>query len=124
MMSFAGSGPCRAVVAAGLSILAMGSALTLGWKGRLKWEPAEEDVPGAPQKVGGALAAISIALLWASMSELRYVATLTRLALILLGIGLLSLLVYIVLTSTLIYDKVLTRTRTIKIIGGLWLKAS
>src|SRR5690349_20284856 len=58
-------GVLKNVVAAAGSLLAATGALLLGWRGRGRWEPAEEDVPRGPQKVGSLLAALAIAVIWA-----------------------------------------------------------
>src|SRR5437764_12309101 len=94
-------GPFAPVVAASGSILAMGLALGLGWRGRAKWEPAEEDVPAGPQKIGGLAAAITVALMWARMFDLRYGSTLTEIAISSLAVALASLLSYIMLQMLL-----------------------
>lgn len=123
-------GPFAPIVAASGSIIAMGVALRLGWRGRAKWEPIEEDVPAGPQKVGGLAAAILVALLYARMYDLRFESILTKIAIYCLIGAVLGLLVYIML-QMLIYEKERVppgaapgtrKTEMIKVIGGLWLR--
>ena len=63
------------IVSTAGTIVAMGAALTLGWKGRAKWEPVEEDVPRAPQKVASLVAA----LMGVQWNNVQYKSTLTKL---------------------------------------------
>lgn len=122
-------GPFAPVVAASGSVLAMGLALGLGWRGRAKWEPVEEDVPAGPQKVGGLVAAVVVALIWARMFDLQYGSTLTAIAVWCLAVAVVSLLFYMML-QMLLYDveRVPAKaapggppTERVKVIGGLWL---
>jgi hypothetical protein len=122
-------GPFAPVVAASGSILAMGAALRLGWRGRAKWEPIEEDVPAGPQKVGGLAAAIAVALIWVRMYEIRYETDLTKIAIYCWILAFVSLLIYIMLQMLLYEKERTTATSTpgnveierLKIVGGLWL---
>lgn len=118
------------MVAAAGSIIAMGSAIALGFKGRARWEPIEEDVPRGPQKVGGLVSAVAIALIWAQMNEMRYAGTLTRIAVgCLIGLvisalayGLLQMLIYEAVRKKPTAPNDSMETERMKVIGGLWLK--
>lgn len=110
------------------SVMAMGSAIGLGWRHRAKWEPIEEDVPAGPQRVGGLIAAITIALIWVGLNSSSL---LTKITIYCLADALLSLFIYILL-QMLVYDRVSVRpnalsgthqTESVKVIGGLWLRA-
>jgi hypothetical protein len=117
------------IVSSAGTILAMGAALTLGWKGRARWEPVEEDVPRAPQKVAGLVAALMVVLIWVQWNAIQYKGTLTRLV-IGCSITLIASLVVYGLLNGLTYTAVRkkkgepagsTQTEEIKVIGGLWL---
>jgi hypothetical protein len=117
------------IVSAAGTILAMGAALTLGWKGRAKWEPVEEDVPRAPQKVASLVAALMVVLIWAQWNEIQYKGTLTKLVIGCSVALIVSLVVYGLLNG-FIYTAVRkkkgappdsTETEETKVIGGLWL---
>lgn len=116
------------IVSTAGSIVAMGAALTLGWKGRAKWEPVEEDVPRAPQKVASLVAALMVVLIWTQWNEVQYRDTLTKLV-IWCSIGLIVSLIVYGLLKGYIYTAVRkkngaaensTETEEIKVIGGLW----
>jgi hypothetical protein len=57
------------IVTASGSIMAAAAAIALAWRGRTKWEPSEEDVPEAGQKVGALVAATTIVLMWSEMND-------------------------------------------------------
>lgn len=100
--------------------MAMVAAISFGWKGRAKWEPDEEDIPKGPQKVASLVAACSIAMIYLLMAKPEFVSQLTRIVIFSLVVTVLSLLVYTLLVNGLIYEKVVSKHKTIKIIGGLW----
>lgn len=66
MIPLAGSdyGVLQPVVSDAGSLVAATVAIASTWRGRAKWEPSEEDVSAGPQRVGGLVAAILIAVLW------------------------------------------------------------
>ncbi len=108
----------------------MGLALRLGWRGRAKWEPIEEDVSAGPQKVAALVAAVAVALIWARLYDLQYETILTKISVYCLLIAVASLLIYIML-QMLVYevDRVpkgapqgAFQTEKVKVIGGLWLR--
>jgi hypothetical protein len=124
-------GPFADIVKIAGSIMAMGLAIGLGWRGRAKWEPIEEDVPAGPRKVGGLIAAITVALIWVGLNDLQYLPVLTKIALYCLGVAFLSLMIYILL-QMLVYEVVRVPagalpgtdvTEVVKVIGGLWLRS-
>lgn len=116
------------IVSTAGTIVAMGAALTLGWKGRAKWEPVEEDVSRGPQKVAGLVAALMVVLIWVQWNNIQYKNTLTKLV-INCSIGLITSLIVYGLLKGFIYTAVRkkgqaaesTETEEIKVIGGLWL---
>jgi hypothetical protein len=116
-------GPFTSLVGTAGSIIATGAALMLGFRGRARWEPSEEDVSKGPQKVGSLLSAVGIVLLWAN-SRPDQMGSLTHLIVWLLAITVAALLAYGLLNSTLIYYIEVAvdshRTEKQKIIGGFW----
>jgi hypothetical protein len=116
-------GPFASLVGTAGSIIATGAALLLGFKGRARWEPSEEDVSKGPQRVGSLVGAVGIVLVWAN-SRPEDLLVLTHLAVWLLGITVASLLAYGLLNSTLIYHVEVavdpTKTARHNIIGGFW----
>src|SRR5262249_44090657 len=93
------------VVSAAGSIVAMGAALTLGWKGRARWEPVEEDVPRAPQKVAGLVAALLVVVMWVQFNDSQFKNTLTKVV-VGCSIGLVSSLIVYGLLRGFIYTAV------------------
>lgn len=114
-------GVLRPVVSGAGSIIAAGAAIALTWRGRAKWEPSEEDVKEGPQRVGGLVAAIFIAILWFENKGSPKSHLLIFVAIIGAAICVVTLLVY----SFLIAMKTFTLKRVVngavkeqKIIGG------
>jgi len=114
------------------TIIAMGTALTLGFKGRAKWEPVEEDVPSAPQKVASLVAALMCVVILVRWNDIQYRDRLTHIVIDCSITLIASLLVYGFLKGV-IYTAVLKRNgspanskapKEIKVIGGLWLKTT
>jgi ABC-type uncharacterized transport system substrate-binding protein len=96
-------------------------AIGLTWRGRAKWEPSEEDISKGPQKVGGLLTAVAIALLWSLAADNQHLDLLTQLA-VSLSIGCaVFLLIYGFLVATQTYTISVNSNRKKvcrKIIGG------
>ena len=114
-------GPLSDLVLYGGYIMAAAAAISLAWRGRAKWEPAEEDVSKGPQKVGALVAGIWIALLWATYNGDRGAKDLRALTIILAGLTIVSLLAYSLLISTLMCEAITAASGkpvNIKIIGG------
>jgi hypothetical protein len=114
-------GVLRHVVSGASSIIAAGAAIALTWRGRAKWEPSEEDIRQGPQRVGGLVAAIFIAVLWFENKSSPKSHLLISVAIIGAAICVLTLLAY----SFLIASKTLTLKYVVngvvkerKIIGG------
>ena len=104
------------------TIVSATAAILMGFRGRAKWEPAEEDVSKGPQKVASLIAAIAIVVLWVTHNDPKQVGWLAKLA-IGCGIGtIVFLLVYSWLISVYTYKKTTSpqtgQVRDIKIIGG------
>lgn len=105
------------------SLVAAAAAIGLAWRGRARWEPSEEDVAAGPQRVGGLVAAIAIALLWATANDSGSDPLLVGLAIALTTVAVLALLAYSYVISTQTYEVVVVQSRnadpkTQKIIGG------
>lgn len=66
-------GVFKDIVANAGSLMATVTAIALGFKGRAKWEPSEQDINKGPQRVAGVVSAVFIAVLWAFRdSENKY----------------------------------------------------
>jgi hypothetical protein len=98
------------IVASAGTIIAMGAAIGLAWRGRAKWEPSEDDVPKAPQKVAGLLSAVAITVIWASLQESEYMSVLSKLSLGLTFAALVCLCLYAFLVATQTYEQVITKS--------------
>jgi hypothetical protein len=126
LFSEANYGPLSNLVATGGALIAAGAAIALAWKGRAKWEPSEEDIPKGPQKVGGLVATVAIVVIWSQYIKAAHIPQVTTIAWTLLGVTVLSLLVYIILVTTQTYYKVVsTKANEVgrqTIIGGFWRK--
>jgi hypothetical protein len=104
-------------------LVAAAGAIGLAWRGRARWEPSEEDVATGPQKVGGLVAAVAIAVLWASANNSDSDGLLVRLAISLAALAVGALLAYSFVISTQTYEVVIVPARgadpvTRKVIGG------
>jgi hypothetical protein len=126
-MAFADYGVFAQTVAAGGTIAATAAALRLTFKGRARWEPAEEDIPRGAQKVCGLLICVFIATIWYKfmISKTLSADRLITLAWSCAGGALASLLGYGILVGVYVYYREVAtsprRTRQINIIGGFWL---
>ena len=116
-------GSFASLVNAGGSIVAMGAALGLTWRGRTKWEPSEEDLPRGVQKVSGLIAALVVATLWVSYhrqpQEIGW-----KPPIILGALSFFFLLVYSFLISNQTFEIELVRdgnSEAAKVIGGFWM---
>ena len=130
MMSLATDyGPFGPIVAASGSIVAMGIAVSLGFKGRAKWEPVEQDVPKGPAKVASLVASLSIVMIWAELNSPSDKPILVRIVVDCMAAVILSLLAYGLLkgfTYKVIKKKKQpnpsNETEEQLVIGGLWLR--
>ncbi|HYE24709.1 MAG TPA: hypothetical protein VEG32_05865 [Clostridia bacterium] len=120
------------IVAAGGTIIAMGFALAVAWKGKSDWEPVEEDFPKLLRRIGGTVSACIVALIWVQWYGVGHMRTLTSLAAWCLGGLIASAIVYIMLYSV-VYKAVRVlpntsranpRTEEVRVVGGLWLRES
>lgn len=107
------------------TIVSAAAAIVMGFRGRAKWEPSEEDVSVGPQKVAGLITAIGIVVIWVRMNNPKLMPFLTDTA---VGFGIATivfLLAYGWLISVYTYTKITSprtdQTREIKIIGGFCL---
>jgi hypothetical protein len=114
-------------VATAGSLIAAAAALSLCWKGRFAWEPAEQDVPRSAQKFGGLMIAVLIAIMWYRFTKQKRLTDddLILLSIIFGAISLVALVSYGILIGVYVYLKVVvvsgTTTANQKIIGGFWL---
>jgi hypothetical protein len=104
------------------TIIAMAAAIALTWRGRANWEPSEQDIPKAPQKVAGLLSAVIITVIWVSFREPEHASSLTKFSLILSFAAVLFLCLYAFVVSTQTYTQVFAisakKFDERKIIGG------
>ena len=129
-MAVADYGAFAPIVSAAGTIIAMGTALRLGWKGRAKWEPVEEDVPRAPQKVASLAAALCVVVIWAQLNDIQFKNTVVKIVIwsvvslivSLVAYGLLNGLVYKAVRKEKGTSENSTSTKMVNVIGGLWLK--
>jgi len=110
------------VVGTAGTLLAMASALLLGWKGRARWEPSEQDVDQGAQKVGGLAAAVIVAVIFLTFSKPENSPTLLRIALWCLVGTIASLLIYSSLITIYVRTQYSGTQDERKIIGGLFLR--
>ena len=104
------------------------AAISLTWKGRAKWEPSEEDIPKAPQKVAGLASAVALAFLWSFAADNGHLSLLGSVATWSIGFCIGALIVYGYLIAVQTYsgetpppepDKEPPVPK--KLIGGFWL---
>ena len=116
------------VVSTAGAIMAAAGAIAFSWRGRASWEPWEEDISKGPQKVGGLIAAVVIALLWATSSP-EVGSFLIKLTITLLVGAVVFLILYGFLVGTQTYEQEVVidtgsnppKTETKKVIGGFTL---
>ena len=116
-------GPFQELMTAVGFLTATAGALVLGFRGRSRWEPSEQDIPKGLQQVGTLLTAVILVVVWVQREELG------REPLISLVLGLAGgtvgcLLLYGILVGLYTYDVPTVENPAedrIKIIGGLWL---
>jgi hypothetical protein len=105
------------------AIVSLVAAVGLGFRRREEWEPCEQELPTAPQKVGSAIAAASIAVLFASFNDSDKIGALSRVTLIFaLSCGV-SLLLYVLLNAAYVWEVPDGRKKK-KIIVGFFLTKS
>jgi hypothetical protein len=121
-----GYGALGGIVAAAGSVMAAGSAITLAFKGRARWEPIEEDVPRAPAKFAGLATAVCIVLIYGDARQNPDVAWLSPLCLgcLLAAFVGTCLYMWLVQVNTFTTERATGRRRVAcqKVVGGLWLK--
>ena len=109
------------------AVVSATAAIGLAWRGRARWEPSEEDLPAGPQRVGGLLTAVAIALLWTLGADVVRIRFLTMLAIGTALACLAALLVYSLLIGMQTYIAVDTSGASRverKVIGGFRLTES
>ena len=106
------------------ALVAAGAAIMLGFKGRQRWEPSEEDIPKGPVKVAGTLTVIGVGLLYFA-SKTNYNENFYFWFSIACGFLLLfGFLVYVILITVYTYNRQIasgTGIITEKVIGGFTL---
>jgi hypothetical protein len=114
------------VVSAAGSIIAAALAIAQGWRKRARFEPSEEDIPKAPERVGGLVTAVIIGILWLQTRFALDVGFLTKLAIALLIACVAFLCIYGFLVGMQSYEIIFAPSRNTvgsrKIIGGFWLR--
>jgi hypothetical protein len=121
-----GYGALNGIVAAAGTVMAAGSAITLAFKGRARWEPIEEDVPRAPAKIAGLTTAVCVVLIYGAARQNPDVAWLGPLCLgcLLATFVGTCLYIWLVQVNTFTSQRATGRQRVAsqKVVGGLWLK--
>jgi hypothetical protein len=102
-------------------------ALGATWRGRsTKWEPAEEDLTGAPAKVSGLVCAAILALIWGTQASPEHSHTLAVITISCVAVCVIAMIGYGLLIGTHVYDKEVSElpntTTHRKIVAGLWLR--
>jgi hypothetical protein len=90
-------------------IVSAGIAIGWSWRRRTRWEPSEEDLPSAPNKVSGLLTALAVVLLFTQYSQTMHVPLLVRLLYVSTGVTVLSLLLYGFLITNNTYQREVVR---------------
>jgi hypothetical protein len=120
-----GYGALGGIVATAGSVMAAGSAITLAFKGRARWEPIEDDVPEAPAKVAALVTAVCVVLIWSATRQRHDPGWLVPLCLGCLIATFVGMCIYIWLVQvhTFTAEFATGRRRVVsrKVIGGLWL---
>jgi hypothetical protein len=116
-------GPLGPVVKGVGWVVTAAAAILLTWRGRAKWEPAEEDVSQASTKVGGALCAVALGLLWFAFGRsAAHYKPLLWIAIAMAVLCLISLCLYSYLVAVSVYDRLVAtgpgQSKSVKIIGG------
>ncbi len=111
-------GPLAGLVGTVGSIIAAVGAIALTWRGRSRWEPSETDVASGPQRVGGLVNAVLIAVLWVLTRPAGSPPALPALAVALAIVTVAALLAYGFVTATQTYEDAKRRR---KVIGGFQL---
>lgn len=123
MMITTDYGVFNQLVAGAGSLMAMSAALLLGFKGRARWEPSDQDVDKGAQKVGALASAVLIGFIFLELSKPEDVPRLMHFAFLCLVITVVSLLLYSSLTTIFIYVQWQDTPEQRNIIGGLALRA-
>lgn len=116
-------GPLKDIVGSAGAIISAGGAITLSWRGRFNWEPSEQDIPAGARKVGGLVASVLIALMWATWRNQSAIPKLEAVALTTLGLTVVFLVLYGFLVGLDTYNVELVDGSNKRIVGGFWLTA-
>ena len=90
-------------------LLSVAAAFMLSWRGRAKWEPSEEDIPGALNQLARLLTAVTMVLMLTQLSEGRNAGTAAALMIASLVGCLACFFAYAYLTATHTYKASDTR---------------
>ncbi len=115
-------GPFAGMIGHAGALLAATAALLLGWRRGAKWEPSDEDLPRAAKQAGGLLSAVAVAFLWAASREsvgLLPLIPLKNTLIVLAASFVLTLVLYGVMTSVLVYAG---KTPGQRVVCGMWLR--
>ena len=117
-------GPLAETVALAGALMSATSALVLTWKGRARWEPAEEDLPKGSQRVAGLCIAVGIAAIWYWYRNPESADILTTIAISCAAICTVFVVTYSLFVSIFLYDQQYSaqanKTLVRKVIGGYW----
>lgn len=123
------AGPLAPVVVGAGWLISAAAAIGFAWRGKTRWEPAEEDLSRGPAKVSSLIFAVVLGLLWVLIGRTDGPRTaLVWIAGIGAGVALLSLIVYAILIAVYVYDLETSTghntSEKTKIVGGFWLTKS
>jgi len=110
-----------AIVKGAAAALAMVLALYLGFKGRAKSEPHDQDIPGLSQRIGALAACVFIGMIVYFLGIPQYAWIIAVITLVCLTVAIVSYTRYQFLTTTHIYniERVAKgRSQRINILGG------
>lgn len=105
-------------------------AIALAWRGRTRWEPSQQDLPQAPQRIAGLLNAVILAVLWVFLASPSHASLLAVMALALSIGAVLCLIFYFLHVAILTFELPSEPAETgqpanapERIVGGYWLTA-
>ena len=117
-------GALKDVVSTAGAAMSAGGAILFAFKGRARWEPAEQDVPSLAQKVGGLVASVLIVLMYVAWRGEDDIDKLETTAIVMVLFTVLFAILYSWLVGVRTYDKVIDSAgNKQRVIGGLWLTA-
>jgi hypothetical protein len=98
-----GSDTFRALSKSAALLISVAAALLLSWRGRAKWEPSEEDIPGALNQLARLLTAVTMVVILTQLTSAPYTGRILPLLIGSLAGCLISFFIYAYLTGTHTY---------------------